>query len=215
MQAKILPKYGKKLENRIKAVIFDYGGVIKPFRDCRNEIAQAYGIPPNTLERAMHPFMEDFRKGCMGEDIFWDNLSKKLGKSVPQNKDSLWRTHYEKTFSVYPEIIGLIKTIRKKGLKTAVLSNAISPHLQIMRKKDDFTQYDAGIFSCEVGCAKPDPAIYLLATHALGVKPQECVFVDDSEKHLVPAEKLGMKTILAKHPSQVAQDVLAIVKKQN
>jgi len=35
------------------------------------------------------------------------------------------------------------------------------------------------VFSCEVGLAKPDPAIYHLAAARLGVEPAECLFVGD------------------------------------
>ena len=53
--------------------------------------------------------------------------------------------------------------------------------------------FDAAIFSCNVGAAKPDPAIYLAACEALGVAPAECLFVGDGgADELRGAAALGM-----------------------
>jgi putative hydrolase of the HAD superfamily len=52
------------------------------------------------------------------------------------------------------------------------------------------------VISGEVGLRKPDPAIYTLAARSLGLDPAACVFVDDFEVNLEPAEKLGMATVL-------------------
>ena len=46
--------------------------------------------------------------------------------------------------------------------------------------------------------AKPDPAIYRLAAERLGVKPEECVFVDDLLENVEAAESIGMKGIVFK-----------------
>jgi putative hydrolase of the HAD superfamily len=45
---------------------------------------------------------------------------------------------------------------------------------------------DVAVFSCDVGLAKPDPAIYRVAADRLGADPTDCVFIgggadDDSD----------------------------------
>ena len=43
------------------------------------------------------------------------------------------------------------------------------------------------------------------------MNPSECVFIDDKEENLVPAEELGMKTVLFQNPKQAVKEVLNII----
>jgi HAD superfamily hydrolase (TIGR01509 family) len=51
------------------------------------------------------------------------------------------------------------------------------------------------VISGEVGIRKPAPEIYALGAEAIGLPPQECVFVDDLPGNLKPARELGMTTV--------------------
>ena len=52
------------------------------------------------------------------------------------------------------------------------------------------------MLSFEVSLVKPDPEIYRLAAKRLGVRPEECVFVDDKTINVEAAESVGMKGIV-------------------
>ena len=54
---------------------------------------------------------------------------------------------------------------------------------------------DALVLSCEVGCAKPQPAIFEAALDTLGVESHEAVFVDDQEHYCDGAAALGIRTV--------------------
>ncbi|RLJ05314.1 MAG: hypothetical protein DRP18_03395 [Candidatus Aenigmatarchaeota archaeon] len=46
---------------------------------------------------------------------------------------------------------------------------------------------------------KPDPEMFLYASEKLKARPEECVMVGDSvNDDMLPARKLGMKTVLIK-----------------
>ena len=47
---------------------------------------------------------------------------------------------------------------------------------------------------------KPDPRIYLLAAEWLGVKSEECLFIDDNLEPLGGAAEVGMTPILIQDP---------------
>jgi putative hydrolase of the HAD superfamily len=55
--------------------------------------------------------------------------------------------------------------------------------------------FEVVVDSAFVGMRKPDPAIYELTAHRLGVRPQECVFVDDLEINCDAARELGMAAV--------------------
>jgi FMN phosphatase YigB (HAD superfamily) len=41
----------------------------------------------------------------------------------------------------------------------------------------------------------------------LNSKPNECIIIDDEESNLLPAKKLGIKTILFKNPKQLKEQL--------
>ena len=66
--------------------------------------------------------------------------------------------------------------------------------------------------SYEEGLRKPEDAdFYHLAPKRLGVKPEECIFIDDKEENLPPAQSIGIKTVLFKNPQQAIKEVLEII----
>lgn len=75
--------------------------------------------------------------------------------------------------------------------------------------------FDPVILSYKVKSSKPDPKVYEIAIERLGVKPSEIIFIDNLSINIDGADKLGMKTVLAKNSDQVIADVTAIVKQEN
>jgi len=69
--------------------------------------------------------------------------------------------------------------------------------------------FDVVVESSVVGVRKPDPRFYLRATEALGVAPEECVYLDDLGINLKPARELGMKTIKVVDPELALRDLEA------
>ncbi|OXM67976.1 HAD-IA family hydrolase [Amycolatopsis vastitatis] len=79
---------------------------------------------------------------------------------------------------------------RERGIRTALLSNAPGASNEV--KNTMFDYFDALVFSGEVGVAKPDPAVYLLAADRLGLPAARCAFVDDSVTNVRGAVQAGM-----------------------
>ena len=61
------------------------------------------------------------------------------------------------------------------------------------RRLEDW--FDVVIVSCEVGCCKPDPAIYQLCLEQLGEPAAQTLFVDDRAENLQAAESIGLQTL--------------------
>jgi HAD superfamily hydrolase (TIGR01509 family) len=79
---------------------------------------------------------------------------------------------------------------RERGVRTALLSNAPGASDEV--KNTMFDYFDALVFSGEVGVAKPDPAVYLVAADRLGLPAVRCAFVDDSAANIRGAVQAGM-----------------------
>jgi HAD superfamily hydrolase (TIGR01509 family) len=65
----------------------------------------------------------------------------------------------------------------------------------VQRERDVTARFDAVVVSYEVGCAKPDPAIFQLTLDRLRVAAADALFVDDRLENLEGARRVGLKTL--------------------
>lgn len=195
----------------IKGVIFDVGGVLHTTYDWRKDIAEAFGASLARTSQAMGEPLESFRKGKIDEDEFWRRFSENIGTKVLEGKNELWIKGFREHIRPHSQVIELARGLGTEGVKTAVLSNTIRPHLEIIRESGIYDLFDIKIFSCEVGLSKPQPEIYSYTLDKIEVDPESCIYIDDSVENLLPAKKLGMKTVLAEEPNQVVRDVKRVM----
>lgn len=57
---------------------------------------------------------------------------------------------------------------------------------------------------------KPDPEIYRYAADRLGVRPEECVFVDDLRPNVGGAVEVGMVAIHHTDPEETVRELEAL-----
>jgi epoxide hydrolase-like predicted phosphatase len=110
-------------------------------------------------------------------------------------------------FEPCTEVYALAAALRKKGIKTGILSNMFELSASTLRKKGLYDGFNPVVLSHEEHLAKPDPMFYERAVQLLGVAPEEIIFIDDQERFRTPAELLGMHFVLAENPEQIVADV--------
>jgi len=59
----------------------------------------------------------------------------------------------------------------------------------------DFSIFDCFVNSAQERIKKPDRRIFLLTCNKMKVKPEECIFMDDSLENIETAKDLGMTTV--------------------
>jgi putative hydrolase of the HAD superfamily len=92
-------------------------------------------------------------------------------------------------------VMPLLQFLRRRGIRTAVVSNLVSPHIAPLAALNLETLYDAHAFSCDEGVAKPDTEIYRRAAERVGLPYERLLFVGDSPRNDVSAPAaLGMRT---------------------
>lgn len=92
--------------------------------------------------------------------------------------------------------LDVLDALRGDGHPLALVSNATSETAEAWPDSPLARRFDVAVFSCEVGLAKPDPAIYRTAVERLGVAPAECVFVGDgADGELAGAAAVGMTVL--------------------
>lgn len=89
-----------------------------------------------------------------------------------------------------------LDVLRANGSRLALVSNATAETAEAWPHTPLADRFDTAVFSCAVGLAKPDPAIYPLAADRLGAAPEACVFVGDgADDELTGATAAGMTAI--------------------
>jgi putative hydrolase of the HAD superfamily len=198
----------------IKAVLFDFFGVlVEGGREgaIRQVFARAYRVDPDTLR--FEDIGLDALKGQVTDEAFIEAMNRQHagGKKVSPADFRAAADGLAPSAPVY----GLAAALRGQGIKTAIVSNTLQSPADSLRAKGLYDGFDPVLLSCEVGMAKPEPAIYQLALDRLGCAPQEVLFIDDQQTFLAPAQDMGIHTILAVSPEQIVHDVKEVIRQEN
>jgi len=105
---------------------------------------------------------------------------------------------------VMDEHVPLVLQKLRQRYKLALVSNFAHPPtiIQLLKKFDLVSFFDAIVVSGDVGWRKPSSKIFERALKALRVAPSEAVFVGDAPYHDIHgAKKTGMKTVLVSKKS--------------
>ena len=103
----------------------------------------------------------------------------------------------------YSKII-LLQHLKGRGYKLACCSNSIKETLHLMLKSAHlFNFFDFIIGNDEVRNPKPHPETYLLTFKKLGLKPRECIIVEDAPPGIASAKASGAFVIEVRGPEDV------------
>jgi len=193
----------------IKAIIFDVGGVIYTTKKGeKSYLLKSLKLDKNVWEKAAKDPYENLVTGKINENTGLLQIANGLGIDKEKLKKT-WIKTFKVRFTLNKSLLKIIKRLRK-NYKTAILSDQWGiPHRALSIKKIE-SDFDAAVFSHQVGFRKPYPKIYRITLKRLKLKPSECIFIDDLEKNLVAARKLGMKTILFKNNRQLIRNLKKI-----
>jgi HAD superfamily hydrolase (TIGR01509 family) len=186
----------RKKEHRIKAVIFDIGGVLLTDPDYEDFWKKGY---PDSKK-----LVGLFGRGKLSTDKLVEQGSKLLGLTKREFLAGYARafTHVEKNEKV-------IDIFRRLKTKKYILSDTNPFHLDYLRKKhgDVLRLAKKAYFSPEIGFRKTDKESYELLIKDMGLKPEEIVMVDNREDCLIEARKLGINTLLYTAPAKLKEDL--------
>ena len=185
-------------DRAIRALIFDYGGVLMRTESqaSREQLCRRLGL---TLPQLYDLVFEGedsqlVQLGRMTPDERWERIGQQLGLRSREEALALRREMFAGDV-LDQELVAYIRRLHGR-FKTALLSNATLRLVSILR--DDLhieDCFDVIVISAQVGLMKPDPAIYHLTLDRLGVTPQQAVFIDDMPENVAAAMELGMRTI--------------------
>ena len=196
----------------IRAVMFDFGGVISssPF-EAFAHFEAAHGLPSGFIRAVNSTNPDDnawarLERGEIDVETFaarWSAEACALGHDVSG------RLVLEQLAGkIRPQMIEAIR-ICGTAYKTACLTNNFVSAEAVPSDAVAavYALFDAVLESRALGVRKPDPRFYELACEAVGVRPEESVFLDDLGINLKPARALGMHTIKVDDPDEAIAEL--------
>lgn len=173
-------------------------------REQRDAVAYAVagelGVDPDELAQSIRDTFDDRTTGRLGDlPTSIVELAARLGarpgaeavERAVQRRLELNRSLFRATWT-----LPVLDRLRAKNALIAVVSGCSAETPAVSAESPLAARVDADAFSCLLGVRKLDPAIYLAATTALDVSPEQCVFVGDgASSELTGAQALGMRSI--------------------
>jgi putative hydrolase of the HAD superfamily len=183
--------------NNIKAIFFDYDGVMTidktGTQSICNYISEKYCIDKSIFEKEYRKYNNDLLKGITTHEKIWGKICQNLNENIPI---SLLYDSFENT-PVDKEMHDFVETVKRQKFKTALITDNKTDRIKIISKKYNLNKiFDVIIVSAEVGFGKDDNKIFEMALNKTGVKPNECIFIDNQEKNLIIPKNMGINTIL-------------------
>ncbi len=118
---------------------------------------------------------------------------------MPEVRDCLQRLHLERHLwcSIHERTHESLSRLRAAGLRLGIVSNSDGRVEQALAVSGLRDYFDVVIDSSLVGVEKPDPAIFQAALDALGVGPEEALYVGDLyEVDVLGARAAGIEAVL-------------------
>lgn len=147
---------------------------------------------------------ENFRKlldGKINSNEFWVRFSLRYGKKVEEEL-------FGKFFNpgIIRETKDIIKQL-KSNSRVVCGTNTIDSHYYYLLNQGVYDIFDEVYASNLMGISKPDPDFYRYILKKEMIKPENTIFVDDTEENIISAQKIGINSILFTDSNSLRQQV--------
>jgi HAD superfamily hydrolase (TIGR01509 family) len=192
---------------KIKAIIFDMDGVLIEAKDWHYEALNlALGLFGMQISRYDHLVTYDglpTRKKLemlsaergfpLRLHEFVNNMKQQYTMELVHARCKP-RFHHEYALS----------RLKQEGYKLAVASNSVRQTVQVMMERSSLLNYlEFYLSNQDIKVGKPDPEIYLTAIQRLGLKPEECMVVEDNEHGVQAARASGAWVMVVNDVNEV------------
>jgi len=185
----------------IDAVVFDMDGVIVDSEQVWDEVRERY------TRESGGTYTDSATRDMMGmSSLEWSRyMAEVLG--VPGTPEEINAAVVERMLERYgenpPLIPGAVEAVRRCAERwpLAVASSSNPELIDVVLDAAGLRDLiRVAVSSQEVARGKPAPDVYLEAARRLGVDPQRCVAVEDSQNGIRSAKSAGMRVIAVPNP---------------
>ncbi len=186
-----------------KGVLFDFWGTLIE-QGTYSPLIQSYRLLRINLE--FSPFVVQFEETVMktkfedqaeGFKAVCEAFGVEPKPHIIDQMIGIWNKN-KLLAKPYPETLAVLKSLKDKGLKLAIISNSIHGAIETVIDKYELAQYFDHIFiSCETGKLKQEPGSFDAVIKELGLKKNEVIMVGDAmQTDIAGAEAAGITAVL-------------------
>lgn len=181
----------------IKAIIFDYGGVLgsdsHEWDTTFKEIKRLTGLQSEELQGLFKDYWPLLKTGKEKLINFFAEVSKISKKKTTAKK---LEKSYLQNVAGLKTIINYTASLKSKGYTLYILANESKEGMETKIRKFGLKKIFTKIYcSANIGIGKPDPRIFKYVLKDAKIKPSETIFIDNQFPNIEVAKKLGIKTI--------------------
>lgn len=186
----------------IKALIFDFDGLLM---DTETTLLESWRSEWRRHGLRLDPtgFFADH--GGDANEQRYAALAAAVGPAYDRESSHARRTAYRlelnKALAPAPGIVGWLERAAELGLRLAVASSSPLTHVGAMLDHAGLRErFEVLATGEEVAAHKPDPAVYLLALHRLGLPAEAAVAFEDTAHGVAAAHAAGLRCVAVPNP---------------
>ncbi len=196
--------------DKIKAVIFDMDGVLIDAKEWHYEaLNRALGLFGYTITRYDHLVTYDGLPTRKKLEMLSreQNLPVELHSFINEMKQRYtMEIVHSKCKPVFNKEYAMSR-LKADGYKIGVASNSVRNSIVTMMDMSDLSKYiDVIVSNQDVKEGKPNPEIYLKAIDGVGVKPSECLVVEDNINGIKAGQAAGACVMQVETVNDVTYD---------
>ena len=182
----------------IRGILFDMDGVLV---DSEEYICKAAVLMFERHGLTVKP--EDFIPFVgKGENVYIGGVAEKYNfpvniEEVKAQTYSIYEEIVKEKLKALPGVFEFIKRAKNRHLKLAVATSADEVKMNVNLSNIGLSSatFDATVNGLEVERKKPFPDIFILAAQKLGLKPEQCLVVEDAVSGVEAAKAAGCKCL--------------------
>ena len=188
----------------IEAIIFDMDGTMVDTEPFNAEIEKCQ------FRLNQIPVSDEEHQKYLGtaSDVMWMEIAKRHNLQIPVNElieqnhtESLRYFNEIEEIPVMPGLVDLLEKLQSRNYPMAVASSSTPEMIDLILDRTNLKKYFQVIVSAqEAGKSKPEPDVFLLTAERMGIKPTNCMVVEDSPNGIKAALAAGMTCVAYEGP---------------
>ncbi|MGC9505879.1 HAD family hydrolase [Baaleninema sp.] len=187
----------------LKAVVFDFNGVV-----INDEPIHERLISQLLLEENLRPDAREFQTVCLGRSdrialkAVWERrgrcVTEEYLAELMRRKSQMYLEELRQMERLpsYEGLTEFILKLRVENLQLALVSGALRVEIEtVLDRLELAAQFPVIVAGDDIATSKPEPEGYLLAAEKLGLKPSECLAIEDTPAGIEAAQRAGLQVV--------------------